>query len=207
MNNCNIRDIYLLRHTDPQNYNPGKQRCCIGVSTDISLSQSGKEQAYKLHDFFASKDFEQVFSSPMKRCQETAQIIAGNKQIIIVEQLKEIEMGKWEGLSFEQIRSQYPEIYAARGKDILHVAPPGGEPFIDCAIRAKKAFQDILASTTKNIIIVSHAGVNRTILSEICGLPLAELLQIPQKYGCINHLSQDQDGKVIVKDLNFTPIG
>ena len=206
MNSCNIRDIYLLRHTDPQNYSPDKQRCCIGVSTDISLSEFGKEQAYKLHKFFADKDFDQVFSSPMKRCRETAQIIADNKQIIIVEQLKEIEMGKWEGLSFEQIRRQYPEIYDARGKDILHVAPPDGEPFIDCANRAKKAFKDILASTKENIIIVSHAGVNRTILCEICGLPLAELLQIPQKYGCINHLSEDQNGKISIKALNSMPI-
>ncbi len=205
-NSSLIRNIYLLRHTDPQNYRSNMQaRCCIGGCTDVSLSNHGQIQAQKLKEYFDNKAIDLIYSSPMKRCIETAKIIANQKKrIVLTEQLREINMGAWEGLTFEEIRDQYQKVYDARGKDILNIAPPGGESFVDCAARVNRAFKSILENSHGNIIIISHAGANRTILSKLSETPLSDLLKIPQEYGCINHLYQDQNGKILVKALNST---
>ena len=65
-------------------------------------------------------------------------------------------------------------------------AHPGGESFLDCALRVIPALYDMLQLTSGNLLIVGHAGVNRILLSQLMGNPAETLFDIAQDYGCLN---------------------
>nr|WP_242866528.1 histidine phosphatase family protein [Clostridium ljungdahlii] len=134
---------------------------------------------------------EKVYLSPLKRCVETAHIILEDRNIekIIVNELMEINMGEWEGKTFSFIKSSLPEQFKNRGEDIGGFVPTGGESFKNLEKRVIPAFESIINSTSGNIIIISHAGVNRVILKNILSISMQDIFKINQPYGCINELS------------------
>jgi probable phosphoglycerate mutase len=161
----------------------------------LPLCSEGIEQSIKLKKFFSSVDIDKVYISPLKRCVETADIILDHKNIdrILVEDLTEINMGKWEGKTFKYIKEQYPEEFIIRGNNMDTYSPPEGESFEELQKRVMPAFENIIANNSKNILIIAHAGVNRAILSKLLNLPLKELFNINQPYGCVNELKWSRE--------------
>lgn len=182
--------IYLIRHGK---IDCGKEKRYIGI-TDLPLSGKGINQAEELRDYFSNIDIEKVYISPLIRCVQTSEIILGSRNLerVVIEELKEINMGDWEGESFAYIKSRFPEQYVSRGKYIDTFVPPGGESFYQLQQRVIPAFEHIIRSTEGNTLVVAHAGVNRVILSKILGFPLQEIFNVCQSYGCINELFWDQ---------------
>jgi broad specificity phosphatase PhoE/CTP:molybdopterin cytidylyltransferase MocA len=181
------RVIYLVRHGAIQS--PADPRRFIG-QVDLPLNAEGFRQAEQLAEALEDVPLSAVFCSDLKRAVDTAQIIAKPHQFSCIPRrdLREISLGLWEGLTFDEVRSQHPEEFRARGFDIVHYRPPQGESFLDCALRFIPAFYEILNSTRGNILIVGHAGVNRIILSQALCRSLEGLFGIDQEYGCLNIL-------------------
>lgn len=130
-----------------------------------------------------------VFCSPLRRARETAEALHGAPEA--AEGLRELGMGEWDGLAFDEIRRRWPEIYARRGEAPFTCVPPGGEPPADCLARSHAALARLLAETEGDVAVVAHAGVNRLLLCGLLGKPLDEFLTIPQPYGCVNALRFD----------------
>lgn len=179
-----MRTIYLIRHGMPEF--PDERKYCIG-RTDLPLSEEGRTQIQALGETFAGRRIKKIYTSPLKRCRESAAIlrdaIDGSIPIEVVDGLSEIDMGDWDGRSFAEIRERFPKKYAARGKDMYWFRPPQGESFADCAKRAKMTWDKLRAESRGDILVVGHAGWFRTL---ICGWEKwkkAELLQIPFGYG------------------------
>jgi alpha-ribazole phosphatase len=197
------KTIYLVRHgaiqsaVDPKRF--------IG-QMDLPLNAEGFRQAERLAEALRAAPLSAVFCSDLKRSVLTAQIIAKPHQISCIPRrdLREISLGRWEGLTFDEVRRQYPEEFHARGFDIVHYSPPEGESFLDCTLRVIPAFYEILNSTRGNILIVGHAGVNRIILSQALGRSLEDLFQIGQEYGCLNIVVHRRPA-LEVKLLNGSP--
>jgi probable phosphoglycerate mutase len=183
------RKIYLVRHGKIDD--EGKKQY-IGT-TDLPLSNEGIEQAKKLKDYFQYVNVKQAYVSPLKRCLQTSEIILEGKKIdpTVLDDLKEIHMGTWEGKTFEYIKKQFPILYEERGSHIATFMPPMGESFEMLQARVLPAFENIIKISSGNILIVAHAGVNRVILSTILGIHLNKILIVEQPYGCINVLSWD----------------
>ncbi len=118
--------------------------------------------------------------------------------------LREINLGDWEGFSFEEIRERFPEEYAARGRDIENWRPPGGESFADCCARVTGALAEIVAGSQGNVLLVGHAGVNRLILCSVLGIPVRNLHGIGQDYGCVNIIEYGSD-RTRVQLMNYIP--
>jgi probable phosphoglycerate mutase len=177
--------IYLVRHGAVQS--PTDPKRFIG-HLDLPLNAEGLQQAERLAEALRNVHLSSVFCSDLKRSFDTAQIISRLLQVPSVprRELREISLGLWEGLSFDEVRHHHPEEFRARGLDIVHYRPPEGESFLDCTFRVLAALYEILNSTPGNIIIVGHAGVNRIILSQALGRPLQNLFEIDQDYGCVN---------------------
>ncbi|TEB10439.1 hypothetical protein Pmgp_02348 [Pelotomaculum propionicicum] len=117
---------------------------------------------------------------------------------VVRKDLREIDMGLWDGLTFDEVRRSYPGEYERRGADIINYRPPGGESFAQCAARVLAALDEILASAHGSILIVGHAGVNRVIVNWAKEIPLKYILKIPQDYGCLNILMSTDAGWLIV---------
>lgn len=179
-----MRTIYLIRHGKPEF--PDERKYCIG-RTDLPLSEEGRTQIQALGETFAGRRIKKIYTSPLKRCRESAAILRDaidrSIPIEVVDGLAEIDMGEWDGRSFDEIREQFPETYAARGKDMYYFRPPQGESFADCARRAEMTWDKLRAECRGDILVVGHAGWFRTL---ICGWEKwkkAELLRIPFGYG------------------------
>ena len=129
--------IYLIRHGEPA-FLQG-QKLCLGNKSDPPLSEEGVRQAKALKSCFQRN--EAVYCSPMVRCLQTAKYIFDREPVKNPE-LAEMDMGRWDGLTFHEIRESYPETYARRGLD-WSLPASGGECLEDAARRAQKAILGI----------------------------------------------------------------
>jgi probable phosphoglycerate mutase len=155
---------------------------------DLPLTAEGVRQAEALQQRLQQVPISTIFCSNLRRSAETARIIAAphGLELCARQDLREIGLGEWEGLTFDQVQKIFPQAYEERGRDLVHFRPPGGESFLDCAFRVIPALYDMLHLTRGNILIVGHAGVNRILLSQIMGKSAENLFEIAQDYGCLN---------------------
>ncbi len=191
--------IYLIRHAHVLTPRP---RRFLG-QTDIALSKQGQRQALALRPLFADLSFDSLFSSPLLRARQTAQLATGRsaQDIRVVEQFKEIDLGEWEGLTVEEVRQKYPGQYERRGLDFKNFRPLNGESFADVQQRVVEAFEHICTICPGKTLIVAHAGVNRTLLAHLLPSPLEDILTIPQDYCGINILDMSMH-RPIVQAIN-----
>ena len=119
-----MKKVYLIRHGLPDF--PGGKRMCLGI-TDIPMGEKGLAQAAEMARNLPPVTT--VFSSPLTRAVQTAQAIG--LPVAILEDLREMDAGEWDGLTFERIRERYPELYAARAND-LTIPLPGAEDLPQC---------------------------------------------------------------------------
>lgn len=194
-----MRTIYLIRHGEPTF--PDGERFCLS-KTDLPLSPVGRMQGALLREWLTDKPVSGVYHSRSSRAKETAEFLSA--AAVAVDGLHEIGVGQWEGLTFREIREDYPELYAARGKNPITNPIPGGEAAAVCRNRAVRALDGLLKHTAGDIAVVAHAGVNRILLCELLERPLKHYLTIPQPYGCVNILEEDR-GKWTVKEIGAQP--
>lgn len=197
------RKIYLARHGEIVT---DGHRCFIG-QVDLPLSDAGKKQAARLRDELAGVEFSGIFCSDLERSVSTAHIICEKHKLgpVARKDLREISLGAWEGLAFDEVQRRYPGEFEKRGSDIIHYQLPGGESFAQCAYRVLLALDDIVNRAEGNTLIVGHAGVNRIIICRALGMPFENLFRITQDFGCLNELIVGASGLKIVT-LNHSVI-
>lgn len=193
------RKIYLLRHAKPEFWN---EKIYIGQS-DIDIVDIGIDNCKDVANKFDNLKIEKIYCSSLRRTIRTARIINDvcKTKIEIVPELNEIHLGEWELKSRKEIMEKYPEEYKKRGEDIENYHTPGGESFFEFEKRINKAFQFIINDSTEDILIVSHAGVNRVLLTNILNMPMKNMFSIKQDYCCINIICQEND-RLYVEYIN-----
>jgi probable phosphoglycerate mutase len=171
--------IYLLRHGE---IGDSIDRF-IGQS-DIPLTARGRRQAEEWGLYFRDKgiSFDSLYSSDLSRCMETARIIAPDFPVTSRKELREIDMGRWEGLSRKDLKHDYPEAWKRRGEDPEH-RPPDGESFGDLHRRVAPLLDEFLSDKKSiNRLIVTHAGVIRIIICHILNVQLDRLFSVGVDY-------------------------
>jgi probable phosphoglycerate mutase len=194
--------IYLLRHGE---ITGASTKRFIG-RTDVGLSRAGLAQAGFWQGYFSKIHIDRVFTSPLSRAVRTAKIVSGRKmnQITVKDELKEIDLGQWDGKTFKQIKEKHPDQWEKRGNDLTGYRPPLGESFSDLHERILPAFHGISSENSGNILIVAHAGVNRMILCSLLNKDVKDLFTIPQKYGCLNMIGNEKN-ELQVQEVNLVP--
>lgn len=188
-----MRRIYLLRHGEPDF--PGGIKVCMGKAQDYPLSEQGRKEALELRKYFLGKDSTDIFCSDARRSIQTAAYIRyGSERIQVVKGLGEIDPGRWAGNSFDKIRKSEPEYYKKRGEDLINIPFPGGESMGDVRQRVHSVFRQVLKMSRGDLILCGHSTVNRVILHFALDIDLAQTLEIPQPYGCISVL-EEEEGK------------
>lgn len=191
------RKIFLFRHSEPQRES-GEKRC--GYSSDVALSELGRRQNDLLQAWVQGRDISAVYTSPALRCRQTAEAFCREQGLRAITKplLREMELGNWEGLSFEQIRNNWPELYEARGKDLAGTPPPGGESFLQAGLRMQAVMEMMQKENEGDVILVSHAGIIRGWLCRMSGRQKEDVMKIPQPFAGLNEIKMDSDGKISV---------
>lgn len=153
--------VVLIRHGMTEG---NIQKKYIGCATDESLANTGKELLEEIN--YPSLD--KVFVSPMKRCRETAEIIFPKNKAEIVEDLREIDFGIFEGKNHNELNGniEYQKWLDSNGLAKI----PEGESFAEFSERCCSAFVNIIKNTkSENIAFVVHGGTIMAILSQLGG--------------------------------------
>jgi alpha-ribazole phosphatase len=179
------KTVYLLRHGKIAT--EGEKRRYIG-QIDLPLNAQGMLQAERLALRLEKVGCREVYCSDLSRTRETGRIVAAKAaaRLVVRPELREISLGEWEGLSFDEVARKYPGAFEARGKDLAYYRIAGGESFADCSGRIVNAFREIVERAADPVTVVGHAGINRLILCHVLGMPLTNLFRIGQDYGCLN---------------------
>ncbi len=198
----NKKQIYLLRHGEIA----GSEKNRYIGQTNVSLSSKGRRQATLWRAELAQIDFEKVYSSDLSRALDTALIVSDLpvSDVETMSQLREINLGDWDGKGMENIKTRFPDAWEERGRCMERFRPPNGESFQDLHARVIPIFLNIALKTLGNVLVVAHAGVNRIILCHLLKKPIQELFSIPQDYAALN-LIEYQKGSLHVLSLNQTP--
>lgn len=150
--------IYLIRHGQTDWNIAGK----IQGSHDIPLNETGIRQAEQLAEAMDTRPVARIFSSTLARAKETAEKIGKRQQVEVcpMEQLIEVEFGKWEGLTWEEIQKAYPREYGYWSINPAEAAPPEGERYETIMNRCIQAWNQILKITNgrEDTAIVSHGA-------------------------------------------------
>lgn len=158
-------NIYLIRHGQTDWNIKGK----IQGSHDIPLNETGKRQAEQLAEAMDHYPVSRVFSSTLLRARETAEKIAIRQQVPVcpMEQLIEVEFGKWEGMTWEEIKQSYPKEYGLWSVDPALSSPPEGETYKEILRRCEWALKEILRVTKaeEDAAVVSHGATLAYLLS------------------------------------------
>ena len=140
---------------------------------DIPLNEHGLEQARLLGEYLKSEKIDAVYSSPLQRAVKTAETIAAHHKldVNIVENLNDIHCGEWEGLSLEQVRERYEDVYQDWLDTPEQVKLPGGEGLDDVKNRALPFVQDAVTRVGEgNIALVSHRAVIKVLIAALLTL-------------------------------------
>ena len=184
--------LYLVRHGEAQPVGS----CCVGSGTDLPLTETGRRQGQELGRCFRGLDPGPVYTSPLRRCQETARLLAGpRRELQVCPGLRELDMGCWEGLPFEMIRRDYPELYAARGED-HSLQPPGAESYPAAAARMDQALAAIAGELgpAGEGAVLCHSGALRAFLCKITGTPYRENRRWKLPHGSVTILEHSPPG-------------
>jgi len=135
---------------------------CLGT-TDLPLGEEGLAQARKIAA--SLPPVSAVFSSKLSRTVQTAKPIG---EPVVLEGLREMYAGEWDGLTFEQIRDRFPELYAARRQD-LTLPLPGAEDTEQALSRFSDAMQKAAELAPGDFAVVAHGGIIANFLQSVTG--------------------------------------
>lgn len=197
-----MTQIYLVRHGQTQ-WN--REEIFRGTA-DVPLNESGIREAHLTAEALKDKPIKAIYSSPLARAKGTAEAIAAlhGLEVIIIDGLKDLCFGEWQGVSHQVVQEQYPELYRNWVEEPHMVTFPDGESLGALQSRAVEAVKRIVLKHPEEIIVmVSHRVVNRVLICGLVGIDLSRFWQIGQDTTAINLLTWKK-GRFILACLNDT---
>ena len=174
--------LHLLRHGLTQGNLDGLY---IG-HTDLPLCEAGRKQLSEMKAQFRYPETQFIFSSPLKRCLETAEILYPGVRPMVIDALTEYDFGEYDGRSAEELHEKSP-IFDRWLAGEPEIKPPFGESNEDFTRRVCSAFarivEGLLKTGTDDAVILSHGGVLMAIMANFA-LPEAPATDWLMPSGC-----------------------
>jgi len=156
--------FYLLRHgstTSPGTYTG---------SLDVDLSIEGMKQARQIASFCQTLELDSCYCSPLQRCRKTFSLLELSTDCTFDHNLREIDFGLWEGLTFTEISQNDQEQFDLWVRQKEAFIFPGGEAITTFVKRVTSWFDELLNSEINSVLVVTHAGVIKHALCHLIGL-------------------------------------
>ena len=184
------KTVYLFRHGETD-WNAQKR--LQGRTGDMPLNEKGLSQANTIASKFQGKIIKTIYSSPLKRAKQTAEVVANHLKadITYIDDLQERSFGILEGMSFDEITDKYPELQEliSYSKNCDFVSEDGNtygtESLKDTQARIYKTITDIIKKSIDDVVVISsHGSVLYNFLLHVLGhddfdhIPNAEVLSL-----------------------------
>ncbi|MBA2948747.1 bifunctional RNase H/acid phosphatase [Streptomyces himalayensis] len=198
--------LVLLRHGETPLTR--EKRFSGSGGSDPALSDAGRAQADRVAAALAARGtIQAVVSSPLRRCRETAGIVATRLglEVSIEEGLRETDFGAWEGLTFAEVRDRYPDdlnAWLASAK----AAPTGGGESFAAVTRRVAATRDklITAYRGRTVLLVTHVTPVKTLVRLALGAPPESLFRMELSAASLSAIAYYADGNASLRLLNDT---
>lgn len=165
---------------------------------NVPLNQRGREQAKLLTARLQARGAIALYTSDLVRAQETAEIVGAGLKLKAqaLPDLREIDVGQWEGLTPEELYRRFPDHMRQYERDPARTVRIGGESYQQLQERALRALKQIESKHTGDqvVVAVSHGGTIRAILCHVIGLELINFGKLWLDNGSISELHLGSNG-------------
>ncbi len=162
--------LYLVRHGETDWNKAGRMQGRI----EVDLNLFGFKQAHLCAKRLKAIPFEMAYTSPQRRALQTAELIVKHHDVYLDAHpaLQEIHLGKWEGLTWSEVRRQHRGLIDDMTKDRQTAKIHGGEAYEDVLKRAMSFLESVSKLPFEHVLVVSHGGLIKMVLSYVLGLPI-----------------------------------
>lgn len=171
--------IYIVRHGQTIWNEEGRMQ----GSKNSSLTEKGIAEAKKLNSYIRDIKFDRIYTSPLGRTLETMEHVKGDLDIPIsrVDELQEMDFGRFEGLVLDQLKEDYPEDMHKLWLDPQAYRNESGENYEELFARVTRGLDKILARAgqEENVLLITHGVIISSILTMVKGKPLGEIWDTP----------------------------
>lgn len=188
-----MRKLFLLRH----GHTP-ITGTYVG-STDIELSERGVQQIKNLATCSDFQSVTQVIASPMLRCVQTIENLNLHQPVEYQTDLREIDFGLWEGLTFKEVLALYPEECSQWFAAPNSFRFPQGEAVEEFTARVSKIREILDGYTDQDLLIVAHGGVIRYLICLLLGIPCEKFNQFRLDVAHYAMIELYEDSAVLAK--------
>jgi broad specificity phosphatase PhoE len=187
-----MRTFYFIRHGQTE-WNAIER---MQGRWNSDLNEHGLRQADENGRLLGGLDVEALFSSPLDRARQTADIISGYVDLPVTydERIVEWDCGEWSGHLRTDVIARWPEEWAAIHADPFHYRGPGCENYPDMFERARPFVEELRAVETDTIAVISHAMIGKVMISILLGLDETETLAIYQPNDAVFRVTMGEDG-------------
>ena len=190
--------LILVRHGETE-WN--KQRRIQGCRSDTRLSPKGLEEADRLAAVLRKERIDAIYSSPMKRAAETAQIIADTCKIKVevFNELREIDAGALDGLFERELTGSYETAWKELRSGNASAPLPGGESLQDLQKRTSWAVDRMLERHIDGtVVVVAHLLANLVMVCQALGIDLSQVAHLRQAPASITTLELTTQGNSLL---------
>jgi broad specificity phosphatase PhoE len=163
-----LRRILLVRHGETE----GESSIRFYGSTDVDLSAEGLEQVARAARQLSGEPIDLVVASPLRRSWRAAWIVGGGAPVHLERDFREVDFGRWEGLTGAEIQARDPILYEDWQSGSGGYAYPEGESREELRARVARGLERLLAADVYSALVVIHKGVIRVIVEQLTGEPL-----------------------------------
>jgi broad specificity phosphatase PhoE len=167
-----LRRIVLVRHGETD----GESSIRFHGSTDVALSAEGREQVARAGREVRRQSFDLIVASSLRRSWRAAWIAGGGGPVRLESDFREVDFGRWEGLTREEIQACDPMLYQDWVSGTDGFGYPEGESRDGFRARVGRGLERLMSADARSALLVLHKGVIRLIVEELTGeaLPLGD---------------------------------
>ncbi len=173
-------EIYFIRHTQVNL----EQDTCYGQS-NIGLAETFESELNNIRKIIPNSISIDIYTSPLKRCVELAKKLTNNS-LILDDRLLELDFGEWELKKWNSIDKMALKSWT---NNYLNIPCPNGESYMDLYDRSIEFFDDLIKKGENDALVVTHAGVIRSIISYILKIPLENSFSVQLDFGSVSKIS------------------
>jgi len=194
--------VYLIRHGTTE----WNREEIFRGRADCGLDETGRAEARALAAYLQEVRIDKIYSSPLSRAMDTAQVIAAGRglQVIPEPAFIDLDFGEWQGLPLKEVKEKYSDLYRSWRERPQEVHFPGGESLGQVRRRAWEGLlRAVEENPEKTILVVSHRVITKVLICAALGLDDSHFWQIKQDTTAVNTLEYARK-QFIVSLLNDT---